>query len=96
MNQSPFLKNFYAEHIGCLIEGDRVHNTDMVETLYVYLKNFFGLKESGKELHLHPNTVKYRIDKIQDLLNVNLNDPDHFMNVMMALQIYFYNKKNKL
>lgn len=96
MNQSPFLKNFYAERIGCLIEGDRIHNTDMVETLYVYLKNFFGLKESGKELHLHPNTVKYRIDKIQDLLKVNLNDPDHFMNVMMALQIFFYNEKNKL
>lgn len=95
MSESVLLRDFYKDYLNDLIVYDNQNQTDLVKTLYVFLSSFFSLKESGNQLHLHPNTVKYRINKIQEILTIPLDDPIHYMNLMISLKSYFYTLKRQ-
>jgi purine catabolism regulator len=86
--QSDLLNDFDIEILQPLIDYDKENRTELLLTLKAYLDTFFSLKESGNQLFLHPNTIKYRVIKIQELLNLDLNDPINYMNMMIALQMY--------
>lgn len=73
-----------------LIEYDQRKNADLVRTLYVYLINFFNLKKTGEELFVHPNTVKYRIETIKELLPVDFHDPSAYALFILAFRSYFH------
>ncbi|MBB2482287.1 PucR family transcriptional regulator ligand-binding domain-containing protein [Bacillus sp. APMAM] len=95
MHKSTLLKNFYMEYIHELIEYDKNYQTDLVKTLYVYLTTFFSLKESGTKLHIHPNTVKYRIKKIHEIISLNIEDSTQYISLLLSLKSYFYNLQLK-
>lgn len=90
LQKSPLLEDFHLQYIQDLIYYDQVHQTELIKTLFVYLDTFFSLKESGELLHLHPNTVKYRMKKIQEILPVDFHDSTHYINLMISLKSYFY------
>ncbi|MEH7502728.1 helix-turn-helix domain-containing protein [Neobacillus drentensis] len=90
IRESPLLKEFYVDYLQDLINYDEGNKTELVKTLYVYLNTFFSLKESGDKLHLHPNTVKYRIKKIQEIMDIQFNDPNQYLNLMISLKSYLY------
>lgn len=90
MNQSANLRQFHLEQLQPLIDYDIKRDANLVKTLEIYLQTFFSLKESGEKLHLHPNTVKYRVNKIEDLLGSKLDDPSHYIDLMIALKSYHY------
>lgn len=90
MKKSNSLKDFHMDYLQQLVDYDKENDTTLVDTLHVYLESFFSLKESGEKLHLHPNTVKYRIKKIEDLLGRKIDDPAHYLELMMALKSYSY------
>lgn len=71
-----------------LIEYDRENNTELQRTLEVYLKNNKKLSETAKELYIHRNTVRYRIDKIIDILNVDMEDGDILFNLYFSLKAF--------
>ncbi|WP_042356825.1 PucR family transcriptional regulator [Bacillus rubiinfantis] len=93
LQKSALLKEFHYQYIQDLIQFDQVHQTELVKTLFVYLNTFFSLKESGEILHLHPNTVKYRIKKIQDIIPVDFQDSNQYINLMISLRSYFYQQE---
>ncbi len=47
-----------------------------IETLTAYLDHQSSPKHAAAALHLHPNAVTYRIQKIEATLGVDLSDPD--------------------
>jgi len=84
----------YGELITPLIEKDQTDGTNLVQTLYVYLKSFFSYTKAAKTLFIHPNTVKYRIDQIQHLLgDVELRDHQTYLDLMMAIKLYMASKR---
>ncbi|MFS0645136.1 PucR family transcriptional regulator [Siminovitchia sp. 179-K 8D1 HS] len=95
LGKSDLLKDYHLDYLQPLIDYDQKNDTNFIHTLYVYLKTFFSLKESGEKLHLHPNTVKYRVNKIEELLGMKVDDPNHYMNLMLAFKSYFYLAKAK-
>jgi len=57
-----------------LLEHDAVNGTDYVDTL-INLMDLFGSSSSvAQRMHLHPNTVRYRIKRITEISGVNLAD----------------------
>lgn len=89
LGQSDLLKELDLEVLAPLLDYDRQNRTDFAYTLYIYLRTYFSLKQSGDVLFLHPNTVKYRINKIQEILRANIYDPDQYLLLMVALRLYF-------
>ncbi|WP_431803306.1 PucR family transcriptional regulator [Halobacillus andaensis] len=96
LDDDQHLYNYDQELLVPLIEYDCEKGTNLVNTLYVYLSCFFSLKESSRQLYVHPNTVKYRLDKVKELLpNIDMQHPDTYMELMFALKLFNY-KNNSL
>ena len=48
----------------------------LAETLQAYLDGFGDVSAVAKRLHVHPNTVRYRVRRIEKLMSTSLDDPD--------------------
>jgi DNA-binding PucR family transcriptional regulator len=48
----------------------------LVETLRAYLDSFGDVAAAAQQLHVHPNTVRYRARRIEKLLSTSLANPD--------------------
>lgn len=48
----------------------------LAQTLRVYLDEFGDVAAAAQQLHVHPNTVRYRIRRIETILTTSLADPD--------------------
>ncbi|MEG1869066.1 MAG: helix-turn-helix domain-containing protein [Clostridiales bacterium] len=59
---------------------------DYFNTLKVYLKNNMNLLHSAEALFIHRTTLFYRLNRIKDFINVDLNDE----NVRLRLLISYY------
>ncbi len=69
-----------------LIEYDQIHKTDFVKTLQAYLVNERSNIETAKTLNLHRNSLSYRLGKLQELLDADLNDADTRLHLLVSFQ----------
>lgn len=84
-------KNYMNPAIPVLEEYDQKHHTDFLRTLKSYVRN---LGDSGKmiqELHIHRNSLLYRINKIEGLTGCSLKDFETFLH--LALNFYIVEVK---
>lgn len=54
----------------------RDHEPVLAETLHAYLDGFGDVAAVAARLHVHPNTVRYRVRRAEQLLSTSLSDPD--------------------
>ena len=57
-----------------LEESDRLQHTEYRKTLEAFFKNNQNISDTAAQLHIHRNTAIYRLGKIEELLEVNLDD----------------------
>lgn len=94
LSKQAIFKEYEKTVIEPLFKNEE-ETADLINTLYVYLENFFSLKASSEKLYVHPNTVKYRLQKIKELLpDVDWNKIDTFMDVLLALKLYKFNQED--
>ncbi|MCK8825710.1 PucR family transcriptional regulator ligand-binding domain-containing protein [Fuchsiella alkaliacetigena] len=87
-NLSPTeIDSFLADTIQPLLEYDQQNNTDFINTLKEYFRCNGNLKKISEKLFLHYNSVLYRIKRIQEILNVNLNDHEKRLSLEMGLKL---------
>ncbi len=67
----------------------RLHDQDPVlaETLQVYLDSFGDIAAAAYFLQVHPNTVRYRIRRIEKLLSTALSDPEARLLFSLGLRV---------
>lgn len=68
-----------------LITHDRQYNTDYVTTLRIYLDSFGDMRSAAELLHLHPNSLRYRIKRLTEIGGLDLGDPK----LRLVLQLSF-------
>ncbi len=54
-----------------IYEPLRAHSGELLETLWCYLDNGRSLEATARELFVHPNTVRYRLKKVSDVIGWN-------------------------
>jgi PucR family transcriptional regulator, purine catabolism regulatory protein len=57
--------------IGKIYKYDQEHGTDFITTFYFYLASGGSLMETAKELFIHRNSVKYRMDRIREIADID-------------------------
>ncbi|MCX6519776.1 MAG: helix-turn-helix domain-containing protein [Actinobacteria bacterium] len=62
-------------HLEVLARHDAEQHTDHLATLGAYLDSFGDVSSAAAALSVHPNTLRYRLKRIVDLLGVDLTDP---------------------
>ncbi|WP_203553066.1 helix-turn-helix domain-containing protein [Bacillus sp. B15-48] len=84
------LTDFSEDYLALLIESDRKSGTEYLKTLQIYIQYHGKINEVSEALFVHPNTLRYRIKKIEEITGINLQNPEEFSNIMIAVQIFFF------
>lgn len=82
------LERYCKDILGPLLEYDRQYGTELVETLRVFLENNQNTAKAAKALFIHYNTLRYRMECVQQILGDALEDPQKRLAIEIALQIY--------
>lgn len=80
------LQDAYTRYLDRLID-DNSGSCSNIKLLYYYLCSERNISLTAKYIHMHRNSVIYRIQKIQDLLALNLDDPDIRLRLMVSFKI---------
>ena len=66
---------------------DEKHGTNFYDSLYQYLILERNVVATAKSLFIHRNSMIYRLQRIQQLLDVNLDDPNMRLYLLLSYQI---------
>jgi len=80
--------NPYFVRIAHLADYDRKRRTNFVQTLEVYLDEGGNALQTARRLFIHRSTLNYRLEKIRQLIGVDLRDPKVRLNLHIALRAY--------
>jgi len=78
---------FCSDILGPFMKSKVKNKDDYYDTLETYLLYNQSYSEIYKNAGLHRNTARYRIEKIEQILNIDLNDMHTRLSVWIALQI---------
>ncbi|PJI08403.1 MULTISPECIES: PucR family transcriptional regulator [Clostridium] len=81
------LEDIYNDILGRLIDYDLKKNSNLVETLKAYLDEDGNLSKVSDKLFIHRNTLKYRIQKMQNIMNCSLKDANVRFNLFLAFKL---------
>lgn len=81
------LEAFAQAVLGQMHAYDRRHQTKLGPTLQSFMAQRCNVGLTAKTLHVHANTVTYRLRRIEQLLDVDLRDPQALLHVQLALMI---------
>lgn len=63
----------------------QAHSTDLVTTLWSYLDNGRSLEATARELFVHPNTVRYRLKRVSEVIGWDPTGPREALILQTAL-----------
>lgn len=81
------LEDFYNTTLKPLVDYDNKKSTELVKTLETYFKYNGNLTRMSEHLYTHYNTVLYRINRINDITCMDLDNPNDRLNLEIALKI---------
>lgn len=86
IEHDPELSAFQEGTIGPLLAYDG--SEELIRTLEAYFKHNANLSQTAEALYVHRNTLLYRMERISQILDLDLDNPDNRLAVQLALHIY--------
>ena len=77
-----------GEALGPLLQHDLGHHAVLTQTLEAWTQVNGNLVAAAQRLGVHRNTLNYRMQQIQTLTGLDLNDAQHRLNIAIALMIW--------
>ncbi|ANB60449.1 PucR family transcriptional regulator [Anoxybacteroides amylolyticum] len=84
-------KGYKNEQLQKLQKYDEENQTELLETLRQYIKYDGNATKTAEHLYVHPNTLHYRLKRIQELTGLSLSDFEQRM--MLYLDLLFFQYK---
>ena len=81
------LRSFAAEILGKLGGQDHQRGAELLSTLACYFRENSSPQRTARTLHVHPNTVAYRIRRIQEITGIQLDNYRDRLMAQVALEI---------
>lgn len=76
-----------ADLLRPILDYDSRHNSNLEETLLNYLRFNGSIQRVSAEMFIHKNTILYRITKIKELLNSELEDEEERMLLYLVCKL---------
>jgi len=81
------LNEFCHEALNILLDNDKQYGTSYYVTLYEFVRTGGDLSQAAKNLFIHRNTLTYRLNKLADLIHVNLESGDMRMVLYLSYKL---------
>ena len=76
----------YGQAVEALLDYDARRHSQLVETLETYLGTRSSVATSARALYIHPNTVRQRLDRIEQITELKLREAD-LLSLELALKV---------
>ncbi|WP_185806969.1 PucR family transcriptional regulator [Bacillus salinus] len=86
------LFDFSQEYLSLLEENDRDHGTEYIDTLKGYIRYQGVINDVSEALHVHPNTLRNRLKKIEEITGIDVQKHDEYINLIIAVKILSFIK----
>ena len=78
-----------------LLQEDRENNTDLYYTLKVYLMNENNVTMAADSLHIHRNTLVYRLKQIRECIEADINDNETARELLAFMMMYDVSRQDQ-
>ncbi len=72
---------------------DKKHGTDLYEFLYCYISNDCTIASTAQALHMHRNTVMYKLKKLEEIMGMDLRDFSVRRKLLFSCEVIRYAEK---
>lgn len=79
---------YLKELVYPILVHDRENNGELFKTLEVFINTNCNYRETGKKMNVHHNTIRYRLGVLENILAIDLKDPDVILNMMLAIKLH--------
>ncbi|MFB4162426.1 helix-turn-helix domain-containing protein [Alteribacillus sp. JSM 102045] len=79
---------FITKQMEPLLTYSEGKNMDLFQTLRIYLKQNGSIKKTSEELYIHRSSLLYRLEKIENILDMDLNNSDNRFDLTLAYKLY--------
>jgi len=86
IEHNPELISFQEQTLGALLQQEGYE--EMLHTLDAYFTHNGNLTQTSEALYIHRNTLNYRMERIQSILGIDLDNPESRLALQLALHIY--------
>ena len=88
INEKDILEKFYYDTLESIVENDKKSKeVNSIKILEAYFNENCNVTSTADKLFLHRNTLKYRIKKIEELLDCDLRNFNQCNKLKMAIEI---------
>ena len=85
ISDDTLINRFVDKQVGKLLEADK--NFDLIKTLYDYVENGMNINNTAKAISMSISGLRYRLSKISEILNIDLDDTKSVFSVFLALNV---------
>lgn len=64
---------------------EKIPSRELLETLVIYYECGANVEQAAEKMYSHKNTIKYRLNRIQDITGLNLKSPDDNFQLYLAV-----------
>jgi sugar diacid utilization regulator len=90
-NELP-LEMICCEGLMRLREYEKDSSVEYFKTLITYMRNNMNAIKTSKDLYIHRSTMLFRLNRIKEILQMDLNDPDQRLYLEISLRLIGKNK----
>lgn len=87
--EGDLLQTFCEENLTHLINSDQKQGTEYLKTLKVYFQYNGIINDVAEVLFIHPNTLRMRLNKIEQIMGIDRQNLEHLLTLMVAVKIYY-------
>ena len=91
------LKKYCTPQLALLEKYDLENNSDLLKTLTCYFDHNQSVKDTAAQMFIHRNTVKYRLNKCEEILETDLSNMSRNIGIYFSLKVitFLQTKTNK-
>lgn len=75
-----------------LLDYDRKHSANLRASVETYLREHGDVRNAATALQVHPNTLRYRIRRVEDIVGMDLTDPAD--RLLLELQLALHSRRS--
>jgi purine catabolism regulator len=88
MSANADVHAFYYRQLGRLLEYDREQRGELLHTLEAYFDCSGNLARTSERIHIHRNTLLYRLSRVAQICGVDLDDHEVRLSMWLALKLH--------
>lgn len=85
LRNTPMSIHLLHPAIIILKKYDEESETQLLETLRVFIRNCCRQSETAEQMHIHLNTLKYRLRRITEMTGIDFKDYDELLYIQLSL-----------